>query len=73
MKTVDIVTSHNVSIEYEAASVVNRGVAAFLDLLVMGVYFLIVLFVVAAFGFRSGSLNMMTVILYILLLPIFFL
>ena len=72
MKTVDIVTSHNVSIEYEAATVVNRGVAAFLDLLVMGVYFLIILFIAASFGFRSGSLNMMTVVLYVLMLPIFF-
>jgi hypothetical protein len=34
MKTVDVVTSHNISIDYEAASVMNRGIALFLDLLI---------------------------------------
>lgn len=72
MKTVDIITSHNVSIEYEAATVLNRGVAAFLDLLVMGVYYLIILFIAISFGFSTWNFNMMTIIFYVLMLPIFF-
>ena len=71
-KTVDIVTSHNVSIDYEAASVMNRGVAVFLDQLIIGVYFLLVLFVVSAFGISTFDFNMTTVIFYILLLPAMF-
>jgi len=70
MKTVDIITSHNVSIEYEAASVMNRGIASFLDLLIMGVYFLILAVVISPFGY--GSINMMIIVFYILLLPIVF-
>jgi len=72
MKTVDIITSHNVSIEYEAASVGLRGIAAFLDLLIMGVYYLLVIFIVIAMGFRTLDFNLMTIVLYILLLPLFF-
>lgn len=72
MKTVDIITSHNVAIDYEAASVMNRGVASFLDLLIMGAYFLLILFVSAAFGINSMSFNISTIIFYILFLPILF-
>ncbi len=70
MKTVDVLTSHNVSIEYEAASVMNRGVASFLDLLIMGAYFLLVSFISAAMGISSMDLNLMTIVLYIFLLPV---
>ena len=48
MKKVDIITSHNISIDYEAASVMNRGVAKFLDLLIMLVYFFIALWILTA-------------------------
>lgn len=72
MKTIDIITSHNVGIDYEAASVMNRGVASFLDLLVMFAYFLIIFFISLAFGFESWDFNMATVIFYVLMLPIFF-
>lgn len=71
MKTVDVLTSHNVSIEYEAASVMNRGVAAFLDLLVIGAYILVISFVMASMG--SGmSENGLLIVLYILMLPVMF-
>jgi len=70
MKTVDIITSHNVSIEYEAASVMNRGIASFLDLLIMGVYFLIMSVVLTPFGY--GGMNALIVMFYILMLPILF-
>ncbi|MBK8927217.1 MAG: RDD family protein [Crocinitomicaceae bacterium] len=71
-KTVDIVTSHNVSIDYEAASVMNRGVAVFLDQLIIGVYILLVLFIVSSFGISTLDFNMTTIIFYILLLPAMF-
>lgn len=72
MKTIDIITSHNVGIDYEAATVMNRGVASFLDLLVMLAYYLIVLFVSLAFGLETWDFSMATVIFYILMLPVFF-
>lgn len=72
MKTVDIITSHNVSIEYEAASVMNRGVASFLDLLVMGAYYLLAALVATAFGISTWDFNMTTIIFYVLLLPLIF-
>ena len=45
MKKVDIITAHNIAIDYEAASVMNRGIAKFLDLLVIMIYTLIVYFI----------------------------
>ena len=72
MKTVDVLTSHNVSIEYEAASVMNRGVASFLDLLIMGAYLLLISFVSAAMGMNSFDFNFMTIVFYILMLPMLF-
>ncbi|MCG8574013.1 MAG: RDD family protein [Flavobacteriales bacterium] len=72
MKKVDIVTSHNISIEYDAASVASRGIALFLDLLILLVYFWIVLFVCISFGFSTYDFNMMAVIFYVLMLPVMF-
>jgi uncharacterized RDD family membrane protein YckC len=72
MKTLDIITSHNVSIEYEAASVLSRGIASFLDLLVMLVYYFIIAFIAMNLGFGFGDMDVMTIVLYILMLPIFF-
>lgn len=72
MKTIDIITSHNVAIDYEAASVMNRGVASFLDLLIMGAYFLIILFISASLGIDTFDFSLATVVFYILQLPIIF-
>ena len=72
MKKVDIVTSHNISIEYEAASVASRGIALFLDLLILLVYFWITLFICIGFGFDTGNFDMIMVIFYILMLPVMF-
>ena len=69
MKKVDIITSHNISIDYEAASVASRGIALFLDMLVLLVYFWIVIFVAASFGVNTRDANVMWIILFILLLP----
>ncbi len=72
MKTVDVVTSHNISIDYEAATVMNRGVALFLDLLIMFAYFLIMFFLVlSATGF--SDLDMFQILFnVIVLLPFMF-
>lgn len=72
IKTIDIITSHNVGIDYEAATVMNRGVASFLDLLVMLAYYLIVFFASLAFGLETWDFSMATVIFYILMLPVLF-
>lgn len=72
MKKVDIVTSHNISIDYEAASVMNRGIAQFLDLLMLLVYFWIIVLVMVSFGFQTRDFNLTAIIFYILCLPILF-
>ena len=72
MKKVDIITSHNISIDYEAVSVMNRGIAQFLDMLVMLVYFWIVIWICLSFGFRTYDFNMMTIMVTILQLPVLF-
>jgi uncharacterized RDD family membrane protein YckC len=72
MKTVDVVTSHNISIDYEAATVMSRGIALFLDLLIMFVYVLIMSFVVLSFA-SWGNMDMIQILLNILvMLPFMF-
>lgn len=71
MKTVDVITSHNISIDYEAATVLNRGVALLLDLLIMFVYSMIMVFVITGLLFQSRSMEFVTVLWYILVfLPV---
>lgn len=71
MKTVDVITSHNISIDYEAASVMNRGIALFLDLLIMFVYVMLMVFVVTGILFSSRSLEFIIVVWYIVvMLPV---
>lgn len=45
MKKVDIITAHNIAIDYEAATVLNRGIARFIDLMVIMIYTLIIYFI----------------------------
>lgn len=78
MKKVDIITSHNISIDYEAASVMNRGVARFLDYLVMIVYFFIAMWILSTFlmssrNWMAGELSgIFYIMLFIFQLPIIF-
>ena len=65
MKTVDVITSHNISIDYEAATLVSRGVALFLDLLIMGTYFLITM---SAIGMSLFVSEGAVILFYILIL-----
>jgi uncharacterized RDD family membrane protein YckC len=65
VKTVDILTANNIAIQYETATVMNRGLALFIDLLVMFAYWLImVLFFVTAIG--GFNTSMLTLFFYIL-------
>lgn len=71
MKTVDVITAHNISIEYEAASLASRGVALFLDLLIITVYTAIMSQIIAitTFGASEGVI----ILLYIIvLIPVTF-
>ncbi len=72
MKKIDIITSHNVSIEYEAANVLSRGIAQFLDMLVILVYIWIISYVCSSLGMRRHSFDAILVIFYILTLPAMF-
>jgi uncharacterized RDD family membrane protein YckC len=73
MKTVDVITSHNISIDYEAASVVNRGIALFLDLLIMFVYSIIAGIFLGALGFGWGNNELYVILSYLFLgLPLMF-
>ena len=72
MKKVDIITSHNISIEYEAANVMSRGIAQFLDLLTIVIYLVIVFLISSSFGMRSQNLNAILILYYILMLPAMF-
>lgn len=73
MKTVDVVTSHNISIEYEAASAMSRGIALFLDALIMFLYFIIMLLFVSMAGLNWGDGDVFVVIFYIVvMLPVMF-
>lgn len=73
MKTVDVVTSHNISIDYEAASVVSRGVALFLDLLIMFVYMLIMFTILIPTGFGFDGYDTFQILWNVLVvLPVMF-
>lgn len=73
MKTVDVITSHNISIDYEAASVVNRGIALFLDLLIMFVYSLIMFVLVFSSAMSARSFEMAEILINIMVaLPLMF-
>jgi uncharacterized RDD family membrane protein YckC len=60
MQTIDIRTTQNVTIEYELASLRERALAFFIDLLIVGaMYFLLLFLLLGAFGeamFGSGLL-----------------
>lgn len=73
MKTVDVITSHNISIDYEAATVMNRGIALLLDLLIMFVYSMIMIFVVSTVLFGSNDMDLFMIIWYVFVMfPIMF-
>lgn len=74
MKKVDVITSHNISIEYEAASVMSRGIALFVDLIVKVVYYFLSFFVLISISnFDFDSLDIMVVSFFLItILPMMF-
>lgn len=78
MKKVDIITSHNISIDYEAASVMNRGIAKFLDLIIMTIYFFIAIWILtsvfwSSVNFWTGQIDeIFFIMLVIFQLPVIF-
>jgi len=78
MKTTDIVTAHNVVIEYELAPVAIRGVAALLDVVIIFFYSILVtiLFSMFASSFALNrsfdSFEWMYLFFFIFLLPVYF-
>lgn len=73
-KTVDIITSNNISIQYEAASIASRGLALLIDLLVMFVYmiFMSILFAIMGIGFFTSGDFFMVFLYILILLPLTF-
>ena len=73
-KTVDIITSNNISIEYEASSVVNRGLALLIDSLVKFVYVILmsILFGMMGFGLFSSEDFVAIFLNIVILLPMLF-
>jgi len=67
MKKIDILTSNNVTIQYELATVGNRILATLLDALVMGVYLLICTIIIGILGSSSVMENL----IFILVIPVF--
>ncbi len=76
MKTADIVTSHNVVIQYEIAPILLRVVASILDMVIVFFYFLLVTVLFSSVAGSSVGMDSFTQVsvlfLYILLLPGFF-
>jgi uncharacterized RDD family membrane protein YckC len=79
VKTVDVITSHNISIDYETAGVFLRGVARLLDILVMFVYFIVVYIIVFMLlieailgGDWVDGIENTQIVLAILMLPTYF-
>lgn len=73
MKTVDVITSHNISIDYEAATVMNRGIALFLDCLIIFVYMIIMSFIIGTMSIGLRNFDMIDILIHLLIvLPVMF-
>lgn len=77
MKTIEIITAHNVIIQYEIATLGNRIAAFFIDAIILFFYILFVNLVLAAF--TIGNLNIIdggsgiaSLFYVLLLIPVFF-
>lgn len=76
MKTAEIVTSHNVVIQYEMAPILLRVIASILDMAIVFFYFLLVTILFSTIAGVSMGMDSFTdvavLFLYMLLLPGFF-
>jgi uncharacterized RDD family membrane protein YckC len=71
MKTAEIVTTHNVIIQYDIASVMLRIVAQILDLLVIFIYIWLITLLFSRALF-SGSTDVAMFIMWLFMLPVIF-
>lgn len=73
MKNVEILTANNITIQYETATVMNRGVALFIDYLAKGVYVLIMMLILGVAGGLGGGEEFFVFLIYALIaLPTIF-
>ena len=78
MKTTEIVTAHNVIIQYELASIFNRALALLLDLVILFLYTIIciILFTALFAGFAANDMFDSGEVVYtaftLFMLPVFF-
>lgn len=75
MKHVDILTSNNVTIQYELASVGQRFVALLLDMLIVFLYAVIINWIITALFWRAftsydDSFQMIEIVIYLLYMPV---
>lgn len=75
-KTAEIVTAHNVVIQYEMTPIMSRVIASVLDVMIVGFYMFLIFILVSAMAINSVSLGddfgVEALIMYILWLPAFF-
>jgi len=77
MKIIEIITAHNVVIQYEIASLIARGLAFLIDVVILFFYWVFVFFIMAAFTVGSLSITkdssgIASLFYVLLLLPVFF-
>lgn len=70
MKKIEILTSNNVSIQYELATVAQRILAFLLDIAVLAVYYLLCSLIIAIIATNSYFLS--EILIWILILPVYF-
>jgi uncharacterized RDD family membrane protein YckC len=72
LKSVEILTANNITIQYETATVMNRGLALFIDFLALSVY-VIVMSIIFQLANQVGSSELIDFISYIFVgLPFIF-
>lgn len=74
LKNIEILTANNITIQYEAASLMNRGLALFIDYIVKGIYVIIISIVLTIISLSLGSSEgVVEVLIYIVyILPFMF-
>jgi uncharacterized RDD family membrane protein YckC len=73
MKTLDIVTSQNVTIEYQLASIADRLLALFIDTLIFLAYYLLIFSIVSnMYRFSYNSSENIQAIIMLLIFPVLF-
>ncbi len=70
MKKIEILTSNNVSIQYELATVAQRILAFLLDIAILAVYYLVCSLIIAIIAMNSSFLG--EILIWIMILPVYF-